>query len=652
MTCVMIVTPAATAWPWDPYEIQVRGEHVGDLWAVLSKGGWGSIETVYLVEGVSRAIDKFGIERDTVSYRIDKYAEGQLQSTMRCHRLADGDEVVRWDFLSGWSGSGSLSGSSSVGIAGGRSESENESLVTSFGGRCLQDHITGRSLREGDRMGIRDIPGTGIDDTQPDVPSQPAVRTTFAGRAALVFSFDIGELDPGSPRGTMFDVTFADGLPGPVRMAVRDESEDHFRELTGFTAGAGADVAARDGARLPERHPAIAWAAFDPRSFDDRALKLAFPFAEAYAALVADPSEGMWLDARPAAALTWAHFDPGSVPSGPVRIDNRGSWWLGFRDGRDVASWVVTAHESAWTPAGHVPLPTPVYGIISVGEYEDTEVAPDLPLDVMPTADALRLAASMGIDDISPRVSYHHLPFRGSFSHVLKLTEIDGVENETGRAISFDLATGGVQGIYDAVFEVEQSSGLLAGSPPPRALQAPVAESDLPVPPAFTTGVAVGTTALLILLVKFVFVPLFTRLRRDRLLDNPMRARLFERIRAEPGIHLAELAEYLGIGKGATKHHVDQLARHRLVFVLDDAGYSRCYVAGHVPIEVARRMAVLRAGSHARVYELYAARPTLSLREAARELGLSAPSVHRAKKRLESAGLLPAAQEINVDHGA
>jgi DNA-binding Lrp family transcriptional regulator len=48
------------------------------------------------------------------------------------------------------------------------------------------------------------------------------------------------------------------------------------------------------------------------------------------------------------------------------------------------------------------------------------------------------------------------------------------------------------------------------------------------------------------------------------------------------------------------------------------------------------------------VYDLYAREPTIPLREAGARLGLSAPSVHRAKKKLEKAGLLPAAREALV----
>lgn len=161
--------------------------------------------------------------------------------------------------------------------------------------------------------------------------------------------------------------------------------------------------------------------------------------------------------------------------------------------------------------------------------------------------------------------------------------------------------------------------------------------------PAGVATIAVTSLAALGLLVKLALLPLYTRLQRGRLLDHPVRARMFDVVRAEPGIHLSALESTVGIAKGATRHHLDKLARHHLVFTVQEGGFTRCYVAGALPPEAARQHALLRAGSHQRVYELYVARPEISLREAARELGMSAPSVHRARRKLVAAGLLSAA---------
>jgi len=62
----------------------------------------------------------------------------------------------------------------------------------------------------------------------------------------------------------------------------------------------------------------------------------------------------------------------------------------------------------------------------------------------------------------------------------------------------------------------------------------------------------------------------------------------------------------------------------------------------------ARRLASLRPGSLREVYDLFAGQPPLTLRAAARRLGMSAPSVYRAKRRLEREGLLSAPGPVQV----
>ena len=163
----------------------------------------------------------------------------------------------------------------------------------------------------------------------------------------------------------------------------------------------------------------------------------------------------------------------------------------------------------------------------------------------------------------------------------------------------------------------------------------------LPTIPSPEAGLAVGAAGLVLALaVKLVLLPLYTRLSRDRLLKHPMRARLIEIVRREPGIHFAGLACEAGFTEGATRHHVAKLVAGGHLAELRDEGFARLYVAGSVPPEAARRFSALRGATHRRVYELFAAEPRLSLREAARRLGLSAPTVFRSVRKLRAAGLL------------
>lgn len=62
------------------------------------------------------------------------------------------------------------------------------------------------------------------------------------------------------------------------------------------------------------------------------------------------------------------------------------------------------------------------------------------------------------------------------------------------------------------------------------------------------------------------FAALFSRLRRERLLDHPVRKQIYEAIRARAGIHYRELLRTLGISNGTLAFHLHHLER---------AGYVR-----------------------------------------------------------------------------
>lgn len=127
----------------------------------------------------------------------------------------------------------------------------------------------------------------------------------------------------------------------------------------------------------------------------------------------------------------------------------------------------------------------------------------------------------------------------------------------------------------------------------------------------------------------------------SRALDHPARARIYSIVLANPGVHRAALVERLGLGNGATRHHLDVLVGSGLLMVTRPGGFVRYFPAGVVGFTEARREGVLRAGCNRAVFAILSAEPLLTLRAVGARLGISAPSVHRAVKRLREAGLLP-----------
>lgn len=73
-------------------------------------------------------------------------------------------------------------------------------------------------------------------------------------------------------------------------------------------------------------------------------------------------------------------------------------------------------------------------------------------------------------------------------------------------------------------------------------------------------------------------LPLFTRLRSDRLLDQGTRERIHHAVEAEPGITFAQLRAQLGLSTGVVDHHTRILVRAGLL-VTHKEGRHRAYYA-------------------------------------------------------------------------
>ncbi len=61
------------------------------------------------------------------------------------------------------------------------------------------------------------------------------------------------------------------------------------------------------------------------------------------------------------------------------------------------------------------------------------------------------------------------------------------------------------------------------------------------------------------------FIPLYSRLRKDTLADEPTRQKLLRHIYAEPGTNFTELKERLGLHNGTLSHHIYILENHQMI---------------------------------------------------------------------------------------
>lgn len=646
----VLATPAASAGWFGPSVVDLAPYRVGDVLRYDKGNGAETASFLVRYEGASHAVDAFGRDRETVAFRVEHSNATGLVRSQVCHFGPDGRELVRADILAG-GGGGSWSWSSDSSL--GSLELERKSVgyeerVIAHFGSCDWWPATRTSFAEGDRVALLDlIPGQSVENTL----SAPGRVGDFHGHEALEFDFD---LEP----GVVGTVVVSEGFPALVEVVGKSEGEEVVLvELVGFRSGEGpAFVPAPPGDLAP---PRFAARSYERLVLDDAAFAPDYPFADAMAALAADPYTGFkaWVDEHPDAVVSIAYYSRGATHgTEPPGTTSDGVWYIVLAEGTAFEGW--STYRSRVPDAPAVPLagvPDP-----RVRNYRVEAPVGGLPHpvradagDVVTSAEVARVAAAHGVPtDRVVLVGYNlYVDADGTPKGYYSVADVSaaGEGAEDGHEVWISAQTGEASGVASTSKRME-ASGLLALAPDRGSLVSAGSGGGV-LDVASGAGLAAGTltgAALLALVLKFLLLPLYTRLRRDRLLDNPVRSRLYEAVRRDAGIHQADLVDLAGIGKGATKHHLDQLVRHRLLVALESDGFTRYFAAGEVPPDVARREAVLRAGSLRAVYEVYATEPALSLREAGARLGMSAPSVYRARRKLAAAGLLPAALPAEV----
>ncbi|MEA3198931.1 MAG: hypothetical protein QOE90_359 [Thermoplasmata archaeon] len=614
-------------------------------------------EHTLFIEGAGTAQDGYGIARASESYRHDQMEGGKLVRSEICDALPGSNVSIRLKPLIAQTAGGSMAwGTTGFGPLdlGSTQGQQNESLVASYGGMpCFgQQILGGRAFHEGDRVPF----GAVIPDPLPGAMAQtlsaPLTATTYHGRAALLMRYHLAKDGQDLP----VSILVADGLPGVVNLTVPSLSGtkawNYTLELSGFEAGNGPALAPYARAALPEKNPAARFQAPDRLRFEDAAFGLPLRYDDAYRAATLDPTTGLasWLQSHPDARLLFARWFADTYVDRSAATSPDGTWSMTFLSGGETYGVSVSRDSAGF---GAVRQPIPLVGPPTDSGFKG-HMSGDpgaMPAEVA-SSDALApMMRGQGVD--ASRLQELSVSLFAGRSLVTLSDSLCCNANTPaeGHMVVLDAGRAAVYAVLETSSIYSETGPLVAASQ--RGLDAPrqSAMSALAGPAlgvGLEGGAAVTLLALLLLAAKLLLVPLFTRLRRGALLDNPVRARLYDRIRLEPGIPESELVDFAGVGRGATVRHLDQLRRHGYVVELREDARKRYFAAGEVPPALARREAILRAGRARDVYELFLAEPTMSLREAAARLGISAPSVHRAKKKLEKAGLLPAAAEASL----
>ncbi|MHB1261113.1 MAG: winged helix-turn-helix transcriptional regulator [Thermoplasmatota archaeon] len=135
-------------------------------------------------------------------------------------------------------------------------------------------------------------------------------------------------------------------------------------------------------------------------------------------------------------------------------------------------------------------------------------------------------------------------------------------------------------------------------------------------------------------------VPLFSRIERGQVMDNPVRARVHEVIAAEPGLSLSEVSQRAGIAWGTTVHHLRRLETLGVVVSVSRRPHRRYFVANTPAAAQRTAMAVVMHPTARRIAEYVTQRPGTDQAGICQALGLNNPSASKHLSRFEAGGLV------------
>lgn len=135
---------------------------------------------------------------------------------------------------------------------------------------------------------------------------------------------------------------------------------------------------------------------------------------------------------------------------------------------------------------------------------------------------------------------------------------------------------------------------------------------------------------------------------RDRLLSLEARRRLWDHVRAFPGLHQAEVARALGMDANHVKYHLERLERSGLVAARREGGYVQYFPREEGPVGLQdtvapgdkRVIALLRRPVPLHATLLLLDRGEATHAELLEEVGVAHGTLHYHLQRMEAAGLV------------
>lgn len=136
------------------------------------------------------------------------------------------------------------------------------------------------------------------------------------------------------------------------------------------------------------------------------------------------------------------------------------------------------------------------------------------------------------------------------------------------------------------------------------------------------------------------------RVSGGNVLDQGLRARIYEHICRNPGIHMRGLAAEMDLKMGTLRHHLGMLQGKHKIAVYEDAGSVRFFEnSGTYSTDEQVILRHLRNETTQTILRILIEQPTATRQALAESLGISGPSVSWHMKRLEEDRLIVTRRE-------
>jgi len=136
---------------------------------------------------------------------------------------------------------------------------------------------------------------------------------------------------------------------------------------------------------------------------------------------------------------------------------------------------------------------------------------------------------------------------------------------------------------------------------------------------------------------QFLFVPLYSRIKKDRVLDNFTRGMIYGFIMSNPGVHYNFIKQKLGLNNGSIVYHLTVLERQELIKSEKVGLYKRFYPRNG---SLSESGIMELSDAQERMLELVKGNPGLTQRDIAEKMGLSGRVVNYHVGLLQRSRLL------------